>query len=867
MRAQNGSQALAPGLRGTFAWPPVRSTLFLVADLKTRIALLRRVDGIFALHIEHDATNEEQPYREVLRPPSRALEGHRELLDAWQSLAKVREIEPPVLEAVRLVLFCTVLDPEGERPTLPRLEIATPPAPHIATAANPRAYQGTKDRPPKPKRPAPRDLRPFLCVPGGQDRLVQLLISELGEVSLPSEERNVPPGYRRGLAWAAHLTPELLLGALAVHHELDCERDVMLRRCVGLFARGLFNPVIAWLRTAVGIAPCQRVKFLQLVEATAAKSQDPQPFVAQLTGIAAGCSDDNFELRMRYALTVIGELDDLAETAYAFDLAELHQPNADFMSTFRDHGYDSPPELEEQAQLRLFLDTYLSEPTNLAIHLWQACSIDVTLADELAFIAAAKLDQEAAKALAQTLADAIVYDECNHQYWGVWRQPLRRFVTSLREVPFQKKAVYLLEELMWEGTLGHIASITKLAPIACAEPLAQESWIALPLEGFGQVPTAIHEELLRAPMHSYAVLDKECLRKTDACLISRGIDSWIRLFPERFAAAFAQHPRTLCRTSHTLGQLAPPLRDAIVQQVMASQLAQPIDDVSATALVARLDRSGPTTNTSPVPKKLRQHIAGDLQLSDAQLERAAQIIRAAWPATMVEQAQELAVAHMARNLSTNEVDLATLDDQMLHALKLQSRLITNQRALRRLLRACHRGDDDYLLRHPISQAWLHEHQSIRERWLEGVTRTCELEGHGVVTLAIENRPLEALRMGTHVGSCYGLGGSNMWAAASIVLDINKQVVFARTSKGRFVARQVMVITDDNKLACYEVYPDTNDAMRTVFADYDIALAAHLGVEIETKTVNARLLLAQDWWDDYVWNPYDPTEDDDPTEGD
>jgi hypothetical protein len=42
----------------------------------------------------------------------------------------------------------------------------------------------------------------------------------------------------------------------------------------------------------------------------------------------------------------------------------------------------------------------------------------------------------------------------------------------------------------------------------------------------------------------------------------------------------------------------------------------------------------------------------------------------------------------------------------------------------------------------------------------------------------------------------------MWAAASIVLDINKQVVFARNSNGRFVTRQVIVITDDNKLACY-----------------------------------------------------------------
>jgi hypothetical protein len=41
-----------------------------------------------------------------------------------------------------------------------------------------------------------------------------------------------------------------------------------------------------------------------------------------------------------------------------------------------------------------------------------------------------------------------------------------------------------------------------------------------------------------------------------------------------------------------------------------------------------------------------------------------------------------------------------------------------------------------------------------------------------------------------------LGGDNAHAAVAIMLDVNKHVVFARNVRGRFVARQVVAISDD-----------------------------------------------------------------------
>ena len=95
-----------------------------------------------------------------------------------------------------------------------------------------------------------------------------------------------------------------------------------------------------------------------------------------------------------------------------------------------------------------------------------------------------------------------------------------------------------------------------------------------------------------------------------------------------------------------------------------------------------------------------------------------------------------------------------------------------------------------------------------------------------------------------------------------MLDINKHVIFARNKLDHFMTRQIIVITDDNKLACYSVYPDANYAMLTLFAKYDIALAEHLGVEIATESADCELLLAHNWWDDSIWNPHNAYEDDD-----
>ena len=90
------------------------------------------------------------------------------------------------------------------------------------------------------------------------------------------------------------------------------------------------------------------------------------------------------------------------------------------------------------------------------------------------------------------------------------------------------------------------------------------------------------------------------------------------------------------------------------------------------------------------------------------------------------------------------------------------------------------GNNDYLRNHPLSRQWLVKNaQSINlEIWLRGIDYACEIKQQKM-RIELEKNPLEVLKMGTYVGSCYSLGGQYAHSAAAVALDINKQVLYLR----------------------------------------------------------------------------------------
>jgi len=178
--------------------------------------------------------------------------------------------------------------------------------------------------------------------------------------------------------------------------------------------------------------------------------------------------------------------------------------------------------------------------------------------------------------------------------------------------------------------------------------------------------------------------------------------------------------------------------------------------------------------------------------------------------------------------------------------------------LRRFLRAYAKGETDYVESHPANRSWLERHPKVDPRtWSKGLERHGHDEQIGDFILAQEQDPFEILRMGSHVGTCVGLGGAFAYSAVAVLLDVNKQVVYARDSRGLPLARQLIAIDSGQKLVPFRVYPTVGSSLERAFLDYDRALAEALGLEIDTVGEDIVHVVSQDWWHDSGWKTSAP----------
>src|SRR5205823_6385254 len=122
--------------------------------------------------------------------------------------------------------------------------------------------------------------------------------------------------------------------------------------------------------------------------------------------------------------------------------------------------------------------------------------------------------------------------------------------------------------------------------------------------------------------------------------------------------------------------------------------------------------------------------------------------------------EQLVLARLAQGVAASAEQAAVR-----HALQMKHAADENRRAFRKFLKAHLGGQQDYVVQHPRVDL---------ARWLQGMPFAGATEAGGPVRIGVEQDPLEALKLGTYVGSCVGLGGAFSYSAVAVVLDVNKQ---------------------------------------------------------------------------------------------
>ncbi len=87
-----------------------------------------------------------------------------------------------------------------------------------------------------------------------------------------------------------------------------------------------------------------------------------------------------------------------------------------------------------------------------------------------------------------------------------------------------------------------------------------------------------------------------------------------------------------------------------------------------------------------------------------------------------------------------------------------------------------------------------------------------------VEFYVSQDPLEALHMGEFFNTCLRFKGCNAWANIVQVIDSNKNVIYAKTSDGRYIGRNRTVLTDQG-VVCTAFHTRTSMSLSDPWIDY------------------------------------------------
>ncbi|MEZ6186622.1 MAG: hypothetical protein R3F62_16635 [Planctomycetota bacterium] len=820
------------------------------------VALLRQPTGLEAVL---SRAADDGGYREIRLPiealPAPLAARVARLRAAHELLGRVLDLGPEVEAAARRVLAETVVDPDARGHAVLPEGFGRPRALPRRTAAHPRGYQGTKVRPPKPPGPPLVDLRPVLCSAGGLRELRGRWRK------LPRVRPVEPAGFARSLGWTQRsASPEIRRRLLALYWALDLDADVGLRAEVASIAAVTSaQGAEAWLTLLAALEPgAPRLALLRALASSGALlflAEGPDAAAREaLAWIAEVSAEATRVARLRDALRALVDHGDLAWFRAGVALAERFDPACDFARRQVERVLPDLGDVEgavvgfmERIREDEDLDDYAREC--FALDLWESC------ARLPGWVAALREPgwQELAPRTCYGVAEVLT----RSARWGrpcgaIEPTALRELLTTLRAVEpgYLSKAVELVGEGVGRapGAGPRLGQVAELIATLCRPPHGTRA-ASTPVAGL-LAQRADLGSYLAAPAAVWNAVEQACARGNDARLIVAGAGTLADRAPDLARAGFVRAIGAYLRCARTLGALSAPDREAALRWIEPRlPTREALEALPLPELVAQVEALGRLGGQEPVRRRLRAHLRGEASLRATQLDSHRARLLAALPELALHAIRRTVVEREAASLGF--APRAAEDVRVRHALLLRGWVDDNRRGLNRVLRAVARGEEPQVQRHPLNAAWFAAHPKVlRRRWRLGIALNHRANGR-TLRLGLERDPLEVLRLGTHVGSCVGLGGSYACMAAAIALDANKAVVYARAGE-TFVARQVLAISEDERLVAYEVYPEVSDEVVAAFRAYDETFAQALGLPLdrESRDPDVALLVAREGYRDY-----------------
>lgn len=815
------------------------------------------------------------------------------LLADWQSVCAARALND-VWPAFWRVFWST-LSETREQASLAMPQRVVPAARPVATAAHPRAFRGTKFKP--PKQPAPElDLAAWLsddrlldgffarhdfarlpvldaqgqpsslCLERNQTPSVAALLSSSAGLE-PGQWPALPDAFRRAFLWQLRERPvselwdwlELWRGLGSAHQGPGLTLAAQLC-AVDPASHG-------WARLALTLLPARQIIFLDAVLKQRAYVLSCAELSAnQLMELDAVAADD--ARFASYLHAVLHNLSRHVSTAYTLCACAL----ANRMPEYRHERDGSRLRTAKNCTVVPMSDIVrMSAAVGESRQFWELRAWDFCgqFPGFDRILRETCWEQLGADSADQWMAifSQIFWDEQDERKIDKrWRAHLAVFPDWQRGLaslsgPWQEKYVRMLRGHVggWEDIDHFRESVPYLLPLQlrlCSAPFSADADGDCVLSAMAeQLPARSWRELAEADERTWLAIERACRRDNDAALIRRGLSVLALCWPDFLMQAFNVAPKQLVRSARLLGCLAYERRRQFLSETasniwFATKWTE-LEPYEACRKLVQLCRD--TGLNSPVPRRLRDHIEGSTALTTQQIARHCRIALARLPALLLAALEQAVWSNIDAPFNLRAHSTAAS-----HAVRMLAGLDQrdNRRGLRRFLLAYAEGRGDAHLDHPLNRAWFARHPKIDQKLWNRPPQDSGSSAADPVRLGIETDPLEILMLGTYVGSCLGLGGVCQYSSVACLLDANKQVVYARDGAGRVLARQLLAIDERDRLICFAVYPSTADeALLSRFRAFNQQLAQALGIDIyrnqDDDEYEIAIVLAQDWRDDGV----------------